>query len=148
MLYLLCDIELWLWLWILKVKFKKKSSIIGIRGWIDMETKWCELIGCWTQVVTLNFDLTHDLDIRFFKAKLLIAIFYEWKVDWLGMKCELDKMLDTQRTCSCATVHGKYIGQVMGRCETVTVSNLLAHEWAVHSLIKGLRGVVVLWMPC
>ena len=32
-----------------------------------------------------------------------------------------------------ATVHGKYIGQVVGRYETVTVSNLLAHEWAVHS---------------
>ena len=32
-------------------------------------------------------------------------------------------------------MHGKYIGQVMGQCETVTVSNLLAHEWAVHSLI-------------
>ena len=26
----------------------------------------------------------------------------------------------------------------MGRCETVTVSNLLAYEWAVHSLIQGL----------
>ena len=35
----------------------------------------------------------------------------------------------------CMTVYVKYIGQVMGRCETVTVSNLLANEWAVHSLI-------------
>ena len=59
-----------------------------------MEPKWCESIGFWTQVVTLSFDLTHDL-----------------------------------------TVHGKYIGQEMARCETVTFSNLLAHEWAVHSLI-------------
>ena len=25
--------------------------------------------------------------------------------------------------------------QVMGQCETLTVSNLLAHEWAIHSLI-------------
>ena len=31
--------------------------------------------------------------------------------------------------------YDKYIGQVMGRCETVTVSNLLAHEKAIHSLI-------------
>ena len=46
-------------------------------------------------------------------------------------------MLGAQWTCSWATVHGKYIGQVMGRYETVTVSNLLAHEWAVHSLIWG-----------
>ena len=41
----------------------KKSSIIGIRGWIDMEPKGCESIRCWTHVVTLNFDLTHDLDL-------------------------------------------------------------------------------------
>ena len=34
---------------------------IGIRGWIDMELKGRESIGCRTQVVTLNFDLTHDL---------------------------------------------------------------------------------------
>ena len=26
------------------------------------------------------------------------------------------------------------IGQVMGQCETHTVSNLLAHEWAIRSL--------------
>ena len=29
---------------------------------IDMEWKGCGLIGCWTHNVTLNFDLTHDLD--------------------------------------------------------------------------------------
>ena len=56
-------------------------------------------------------------------------------------------MLDAQWAFSSAIVHSKYIGQVMGRCKTVTVSNLLAHECAVHSLIYGLRGVVVLWMP-
>ena len=28
-----------------------------------------------------------------------------------------------------------YIGQVMGQCETLTVSNLLAHEWTICSLI-------------
>ena len=44
-------------------------------------------------------------------------------------------MLGAQWACSWATVDGKYISQVMGRCETVTVSKLLAHEWAVHSLI-------------
>ena len=32
-------------------------------GWHG--TKACESIGCWTQVVTLNFDLTHDLDLGF-----------------------------------------------------------------------------------
>ena len=30
-----------------------------------MEQKLCESIGCWTPVVTLNFDLTHDLDLGF-----------------------------------------------------------------------------------
>ena len=51
MVYLVCDCELWLWPWILKAKFKK-SFIIAIRGWIDMEPKECESIGCWPQVVT------------------------------------------------------------------------------------------------
>ena len=46
----------------------------------------------------------------------------EWK------RCELDKMLHAQWASSWATEHGKYIGHVMGRCETVTVSNLLAHD--------------------
>ena len=32
-------------------------------------------------------------------------------------------------------VHGKLIGQVMGQCETLTVSNLLANEWVIRSLI-------------
>ena len=39
--------------------------------------------------------------------------------------------------CSWAAVHGKYIGLVMGKCETVTVSNLLAHDWAVHHGAEG-----------
>ena len=53
----------------------------------------------------------------------------EWK------RCGLDTMLDVQWVCSWATVHGKKISQVMGQCETLTVSNLLAHEWAIRSLI-------------
>ena len=44
-------------------------------------------------------------------------------------------MLDAQWASSWVTVHIKYIGQVMGQCETVTVSNLLAHESAIRSLI-------------
>ena len=83
MVYLLCDLELWLWPWILKVKFRK-ISIIGIRGWIDI--KWCESIGCWTQVVTLNFYLTHDLDLEFSRSNFWYPYFRNGKVDWLGMK--------------------------------------------------------------
>ena len=33
-----------------------------------MESKGYEWIGCWTQVVTLNFDLTHDLDLGFSRS--------------------------------------------------------------------------------
>ena len=32
------------------------------------EPKACQSIGCWTQVVTLNFDLTHDLDLGFSRS--------------------------------------------------------------------------------
>ena len=53
-------------------------------------------------------------------------------------------MLDAQCwACSWATVHDKYIDQVMGQCETLTVSNLLTHEGATPSLIMRLRGAVV-----
>ena len=33
-------------------------------GPIDMEQKGCESIGCYTHIVTLNCDLTHNLDLR------------------------------------------------------------------------------------
>ena len=36
----------------------------------------------------------------------------------------------------------------MCQSETLTVSNLLAHEWDIRSLIQGLRGVVFLRTPC
>ena len=57
------------------------------------------------------------------------SIDLEWK------RCELDIMLDAQWACSWATSHGKYIGQVMGRCETATISSLLTHVLVVHSLV-------------
>ena len=57
------------------------------------------------------------------------SIDLEWK------RCELDTILDAQWACFWATLHSKKIGQVMGQYETLTVSNLLAHEWAIGSLI-------------
>ena len=38
-----------------------------------MKPKGCEWIGCWTQVVTLNFDLTLTLDFQgqFFNSHIL-----------------------------------------------------------------------------
>ena len=68
--------------------------------------------------------LTLDFKGQIFNSHILgmgRSIDIEWK------SCELDTMLETLWACSWATVHGKYIGQVMGQCETVTVSNLFAH---------------------
>ena len=41
---------------------------------IDMERKGCESIECWTHGVTLNFDLTHDLDLGFSRWNIKIAL--------------------------------------------------------------------------
>ena len=79
--------------------------------------------------------LTLDFQGQIFNSHILgvgRSINLEWK------KCELDAMLDTQWAnwaCSWATVHGKYIGQVTVDVKLLRVSNLLAHGWAVHSLI-------------
>ena len=66
-----CDFELWPhpWPWPLnfKVKFwKSRNSAMGCQ--IDMEWKGCESIGCSTHLVTLNYDLTHDLDPWFSRS--------------------------------------------------------------------------------
>ena len=70
------------------------------------------------------------------------SIDLEWK------RCELDTMLDAQWACSRATVHGKYIDQVMGRYETLTVSNLVGPWMGYWFTDLRARGVVVLWMHC
>ena len=66
-----CDFELWPhpWPWplIFKVKFWK-LCISGMGEPIDMEQKGCESTGCQTHIVTLNCDLTHDLDPWFSRA--------------------------------------------------------------------------------
>ena len=78
--------------------------------------------------------LTLDFQGQIFNSHILgigRSIDLEWK------RCELDTMLDAQWACSWATVHGKYIGQVMGRRETVTVYNLLAC-WPMGCPFTGL----------
>ena len=68
-----CDIELWPWPWIFKVKLKK-----AVLGWpFDMERKGCESIGTRTHFVTLNFDLSRDLDHGFSRSNLKKAISQE-----------------------------------------------------------------------
>ena len=44
-----------------------------------MEWKGCELTEYWTHVVTLNFDLTHDLDLEFSMSNFEIAVSQEWE---------------------------------------------------------------------
>ena len=127
-----CDFEPWphSWPWhrIFKANFLN-SCISGTGGQINMERKGYESIGCYTVPSMWPWAMTLTLDFEGQISKREGRLTWEWK------RCELDTMLDAQLACFWATVHGKYIGQVMGRCETVTVSNLLAHEWAVHSLI-------------
>ena len=77
-----CDFQLWphSWPWpfIFKVNFwKSRNSGMGCP--IDMERKGCELTECWTHVVTLNFDLTHDLDLEFSMSNFKIAVSQEWE---------------------------------------------------------------------
>ena len=38
-------------------------------GPIDMKQKGGASVGYWVNYVTLTFDLTHDLDLGFFKVK-------------------------------------------------------------------------------
>ena len=131
MLHSLCDFQLWpqpwLWPWIFMVKFwKSRISGIWMRWPIDMEWKGCEPMKYWAHVVTFNFD--HPWSWPWiFKVKYwnccISRMGRSTHLEWKGY--ELDMMLDTQWDCT----------WVMGQCETLTVSNLLAHEWAIHSLI-------------
>ena len=68
MLHPLCDFQLsphpCTWPWIFKLKFCK--SRISKMGWpVDMESKGSESIECWTNVVTFNVHLNHDIDLIF-----------------------------------------------------------------------------------
>ena len=46
---------------------------------IDMEQKGSESIGCQTYIVTLNCDLTHDLDPSFSRSNFENAGSQEWE---------------------------------------------------------------------
>ena len=79
-----CDFEHWphAWPWplIFKVKFwKSRNSGMGCP--IDKKRKGCdcESTECWTHVVTLNFDLTPDLDHEFSTSNFEIAVSQEWE---------------------------------------------------------------------
>ena len=56
-----------------------KMLYLGMGGPINMEPKGCESTECWTHVVTLNFDLTHDLDLEFSMSNFKMAVSQEWE---------------------------------------------------------------------
>ena len=67
----------WPWPLIFKVKFCKSLNLdMGCP--IDMERKGCESIGCYTPNVTLNCDLTYDLDPWFSRSNFEKVITGEW----------------------------------------------------------------------
>ena len=73
-----CSPHPWPWPWIFKVNYWKNH--ISWMGWpIDKERKGCESIECWTHIVTLNFDLTHDLDLGFARPICEIAVSQDWE---------------------------------------------------------------------
>ena len=140
MLHSLCNFQLsphpWSWHWIFKVKFWKKSYLRnGMADWhgtkgmrvdrmldshCDFKLRphpwpwpWIFNVKYWNCCNSGMGGLTH--------------------LEWKG--CELDMMFDAQWDWPWAMVHSKKIGQVMGQCETRTVSNLLANEWTIRSLI-------------
>ena len=120
---------------------------MGVR--IDMEKMGFELIGFGPMLglPTLTSPMTLTLD---FQGKILKLLYLRnGRIDSLGMK-GMWVRYDVGCTMGLPLGHGAWQidFQVMGQCETLTVSNLLAHEWAIHSLIWRLRGVVVLWTPC
>ena len=90
----LCDFQLWPCPWIFKVKIRE-SCIPGL-GWpIDMELRWCELIGTLTHFVTLNFDFTHDLDLGFSRSNLKKVYLRNQRFKWHGIKgIWVDRMLN------------------------------------------------------
>ena len=56
-------------------------------GWpIDMELKGCELIECWTHVVTFNVHLTLTLTLTFQSQTLKMLYLRNGRFDSLGMK--------------------------------------------------------------
>ena len=95
-----CDFELWHHPWpgrlIFKVKFWKRCDS-GMGCPIDMERKGCESIGCWTHIVTLNCDRTHDLDPWVSRSNFEKVITQEWdaRLTWnLSKGMWIDWMLD------------------------------------------------------
>ena len=82
------------------VFFKVKRSIghiSGMVGPIGVKRKGGTLVGYWVNYETLTFDLTHDLDLWFFKVKLQNT-FISRMVIWLMWNEKKTNQLDTGLT--------------------------------------------------
>ena len=106
-------------------------------GWpIDMERKGCESIECWTHVVTFNVHLFHDLDLGYSRSN-----FEKSHISGMGWPIDMERKGCESSECQATGIgkmdrpsngigkmgSAKWIGQVMGQRETLTVSNLLAN---------------------
>ena len=72
--------------------------ISGILGTIDVKWRGSASVGYWVYYVTLTFDLTHDLDLGFFKVKFRKPVFYELSV-WLMWKWKGSELIKYRDNC-------------------------------------------------
>ena len=63
-----------------------KSCISGMGVLTDIDWKGCDSIGCWTNYVTLTFELTHGLNFGFSRSTFeIVALWNGWS-DWCEIK--------------------------------------------------------------
>ena len=90
------------------VCFKVKHTIghiSGMVGPIDVKQKWGASVGYWVNYMTVTFDLTHDLDLWFFKVKFQNSFIWGIVI-WLMWNKNKANQLDTGLTvwsCSLTT---------------------------------------------
>ena len=88
---------LWIfWMCFFKVK-RSIGHISGMVGPIGVKRKGGALVGYWVNYETLTFDLTHDLDLWFFKVKLQNS-YISRMVIWLMWNKKKTNQLDTGLT--------------------------------------------------
>ena len=62
------------------------EHISGMVGTIDVKRKGGASVGYWVNSVTLTFDLTHELDLWFWRSNFKIAVSQELLSDWCETK--------------------------------------------------------------
>ena len=106
-----------------------KTLYLWNGGPIDMEQKGCESIRCYPHFVTFNVPLAHDLDLGFSRSN------FEKVVS--GMGWPIDRELKGCESIECWTHVVPFNVHITHDLDLVklTVSNLLANEWAILTLI-------------